>query len=68
MMQAIIHNQLRASFTSDTLSSRKNGEEHLHVVVVESPVRVDLSGGWSDTPPICFEHAAAVHVSHSFVL
>lgn len=24
-------------------------------VVVQSPVRIDLAGGWSDTPPICHE-------------
>lgn len=24
-------------------------------VVCEAPCRVDLAGGWSDTPPICYE-------------
>ena len=24
----------------------------------EAPARLDLAGGWSDTPPICYEHAA----------
>uniref|UniRef100_A0A673WJT5 L-fucose kinase n=1 Tax=Salmo trutta TaxID=8032 RepID=A0A673WJT5_SALTR len=27
---------------------------------VECPARLDLSGGWSDTPPIAFEHGGAV--------
>ena len=27
-------------------------------VVCEAPARLDLAGGWSDTPPICYEHAA----------
>jgi len=26
-------------------------------VVCEAPCRVDLAGGWSDTPPICYEHS-----------
>lgn len=30
------------------------------VSVARSPVRIDLSGGWSDTPPICYEKAGAV--------
>jgi hypothetical protein len=25
-------------------------------VQCESPCRIDLAGGWSDTPPICYEH------------
>ena len=25
-----------------------------------SPIRVDLAGGWSDTPPYCIEHGGAV--------
>ena len=30
------------------------------VVVAVSPVRIDLAGGWSDTPPICYEMSGAV--------
>ncbi|MGH0118427.1 UNVERIFIED_CONTAM: hypothetical protein FKN15_023363 [Acipenser sinensis] len=29
-------------------------------VVVECPARLDISGGWSDTPPITYEHGGAV--------
>ena len=29
-------------------------------VVVDYPLRVDLAGGWSDTPPICNEQGGAV--------
>lgn len=29
-------------------------------VVTESPVRIDLAGGWSDTPPICNEAGGMV--------
>ncbi|EED86683.1 predicted protein [Thalassiosira pseudonana CCMP1335] len=31
-----------------------------NVVVASAPARIDLSGGWSDTPPISFEHGGAV--------
>lgn len=27
-------------------------------VVATSPARIDLAGGWSDTPPICFEYGS----------
>jgi hypothetical protein len=30
------------------------------VVVANAPARVDLAGGWSDTPPICYEGPGAV--------
>jgi len=29
-------------------------------LVAESPARLDFSGGWSDTPPICYEHGGVV--------
>ncbi|XP_062817746.1 L-fucose kinase isoform X1 [Anolis carolinensis] len=29
-------------------------------VTAECPARIDLSGGWSDTPPISYEHGGAV--------
>ncbi|KAM7100395.1 L-fucose kinase isoform 9-T9 [Ciconia maguari] len=31
-----------------------------HWVQVTCPARLDLSGGWSDTPPITYEHGGAV--------
>uniref|UniRef100_A0A663MMZ1 Fucose kinase n=1 Tax=Athene cunicularia TaxID=194338 RepID=A0A663MMZ1_ATHCN len=31
-----------------------------HWVQVACPARLDLSGGWSDTPPITYEHGGAV--------
>lgn len=37
------------------LSKPKNQQ-----VIVECPVRLDLSGGWTDTPPICYEHGGSV--------
>ena len=38
--------------TTDTIIDR--------CVVSISPVRVDLAGGWSDTPPICYEYGGSV--------
>jgi fucokinase len=29
-------------------------------VIATAPARIDLSGGWSDTPPICVEYGGAV--------
>lgn len=29
-------------------------------VVMRAPARIDLAGGWTDTPPICFERGGAV--------
>lgn len=31
-----------------------------HSVIVTAPVRIDLCGGWSDTPPICHELGGCV--------
>jgi len=36
-------------------SSSKNKPEVGQEVVVSCPARLDLSGGWTDTPPICYE-------------
>jgi fucokinase len=29
-------------------------------VIAAAPSRIDLSGGWSDTPPICYEYGSSV--------
>lgn len=29
-------------------------------VLATAPARIDLSGGWSDTPPVCYEYGGAV--------
>ncbi|CAK0814853.1 unnamed protein product, partial [Prorocentrum cordatum] len=29
-------------------------------VTVEAPARIDLAGGWTDTPPVCYAHGGAV--------
>lgn len=35
-------------------------KNYANYVLVTAPVRIDLAGGWSDTPPICYENAGAV--------
>ncbi|KAL6077888.1 Fucose kinase [Balamuthia mandrillaris] len=42
----------------DTLPKLAEGEGKW--IVVEAPVRIDVAGGWTDTPPICFEHRGCV--------
>ena len=32
-------------------------------VKVSGPARIDLSGGWSDTPPICYDRGGTVMVA-----
>ena len=39
---------------------RAAGASRPHVVTVERPLRIDLAGGWSDTPPICNEMGGCV--------
>ena len=40
--------------------SRGAGASGLREVTVERPLRIDLAGGWSDTPPICNEMGGCV--------
>ena len=37
------------------------------IIVANAPVRIDLAGGWSDTPPICYETVGAVSFSETFI-
>ncbi|XP_053558225.1 L-fucose kinase [Bombina bombina] len=40
--------------------SQKHLSPEGHWVSAECPARIDISGGWSDTPPITYEHGGAV--------
>ncbi|KAL9974567.1 hypothetical protein ACROYT_G011618 [Oculina patagonica] len=46
----------RQFFTTEECESLPMG----HWVIAEAPARVDLSGCWTDTPPITYEHGGAV--------
>jgi hypothetical protein len=37
------------------------------IIVASAPVRVDLAGGWSDTPPICYETEGAVSLIDYYI-
>jgi fucokinase len=39
---------------------RRFGVRRDQAVWASAPVRVDLAGGWSDTPPLCIEHGGCV--------
>jgi galactokinase/mevalonate kinase-like predicted kinase len=42
------------------LSLQSQPPVHDRWVVAAAPARIDLSGGWSDTPPICYEFGSLV--------
>ena len=52
-----------SSSTSSSSSSRRRV-----VIVASAPVRVDLAGGWSDTPPISYETEGAVRFCLRLIL
>ena len=39
---------------------RTSSTIHDKTVLSIAPVRVDLAGGWSDTPPVCYEYGGSV--------
>lgn len=46
--------------TSSTSPTSSSSSRRRVVIVASAPVRVDLAGGWSDTPPISYETEGAV--------
>ncbi len=50
---------LTSAHASRTVSPRCNAVED-QIVWGRSPIRIDLAGGWSDTPPYCLKHGGAV--------
>lgn len=60
--QTVMSARAQVRVDLDKLSARRNPEtlanerpELGEPVVVRCPARLDLSGGWTDTPPICYE-------------
>ena len=45
------------------MTSRKPIQGKPQAVKVTAPARIDLSGGWSDTPPICYDRGGTVMVA-----
>jgi len=55
LLKRVDHARIGAQLESIAEARRKTAE-----VVVRAPARIDLAGGWSDTPPICFEMGGTV--------
>ena len=49
-----------ASYVAVADQLPKPAIEHDQVVWVTAPARLDLCGGWTDTPPICFDRGGVV--------
>jgi len=41
-------------------TSRRKAAVHGQWCVARAPARVDLAGGWTDTPPVCYEYGSTV--------
>ena len=55
LLKSVDHERIGEQLESIAVARRMHAE-----VVVSAPVRIDLAGGWSDTPPICFEMGGTV--------
>ncbi|KAL3936159.1 MAG: hypothetical protein SGBAC_008458, partial [Bacillariaceae sp.] len=61
---ALKMNELCVCQVSDSVSEelirRREAPSVGDWVIAASPVRIDIAGGWSDTPPICYEYGGSV--------
>ena len=55
LLRRVDHARIGAQLDSIAEARRRRAE-----VVVRAPARIDIAGGWSDTPPICFEMGGTV--------
>ena len=51
------------SNTAEPAAPRPAAILHDQAVWVTAPARVDMAGGWSDTPPICWERGVSSAMS-----
>ncbi len=54
---------LRKGLTADVLTRKQHPHQDVHtdqIVWSRSPVRIDLAGGWTDTPPYCLTNGGNV--------
>ncbi|PAA92352.1 hypothetical protein BOX15_Mlig005799g2, partial [Macrostomum lignano] len=65
--QLLVSGAVRASCLDDQLDAARSVSRPIrpavpigHGVTALCPARIDLSGGWSDTPPICWEFGGCV--------
>ncbi len=47
---------------------KRGTEFQRRVSYATSPVRIDLMGGWSDTPPICYDQGGKVRRSSEYLM
>ena len=61
-VQFSLHEELTGNVTSVSIESIQKAiqDDNNIMVISRSPVRVDLMGGWSDTPPCSYETTGAV--------
>ncbi|XP_068115798.1 L-fucose kinase isoform X2 [Hyperolius riggenbachi] len=57
--QILIRRAVMSSFQFVSIGEQKPPPQG-QWVTAECPARIDMSGGWSDTPPITYEHGGAV--------
>jgi hypothetical protein len=57
LMLSALHQSTCFSYHLPPISAHLRIGKHC---LVQAPARVDLAGGWSDTPPICFDLGGAV--------
>lgn len=57
--QILIRRAVMSSFQFVSIGEKKPPPQG-QWVTAECPARIDMSGGWSDTPPITYEHGGAV--------
>ncbi|KAM9301554.1 L-fucose kinase [Gastrophryne carolinensis] len=57
--QILIRRAVMSSFQFVSIGAKELPPQR-QWVIVECPARIDISGGWSDTPPITYEHGGAV--------
>ena len=59
-----VSSQFHLAADKELLANLQNPSKCLQdqVAVSFSPVRIDLAGGWSDTPPISYETAGTVSI------
>lgn len=62
LAQSIVYCQIQSSLDMRRLSFRREGMTTVtkDIILTTAPVRIDLAGGWSDTPPICYEQGGSV--------
>lgn len=63
--QSIVSKHVQQSLNKFPLHVKPIRSPSTNLAVLSyAPVRIDLAGGWSDTPPICYDLGGAVSSMH----